>query len=171
MTPSSARFPHMFSTSQSTMMNNAGELDGSGTINPATLNPAGAFAAPQGPLSRISQSFYGPATPDYNTDSKPRVAVVDTSPRGVKRSRSPEVYREGQLANDDSNPGIIPFRPLIATSPLITIYSYAAFVSPLYQFHASWPLFASSIFLPLFILPSSLFLFSLDKGLQFIREC
>lgn len=108
MTPSSARFPHMFSASQSTMMNNSGELDGSGTINPATLNPAGAFAAPhQGPLSRISQSFYGPATPDYTTDSKPRVAVVDTSPRGVKRSRSPEVYRESQLANEDSNQGML----------------------------------------------------------------
>ncbi|RPB28291.1 hypothetical protein L211DRAFT_845379 [Terfezia boudieri ATCC MYA-4762] len=97
----------MFSTSQSTMMNNGGELDGSGTINPATLNPAGAFSAPQGPISRLPQSFYGPTptTHDYSTDSKPRVPVIDQSPRGVKRSRSPEVYREGQVVNDDISQG------------------------------------------------------------------
>ena len=102
----SARFnPQMYSSSNSTMMNNGPDLDGSGTINPATLNPAGAFAAPhQAPINRIQQSFYStPTTHDYNTDSKPR--VIDASSRGIKRSRSPEAYREGQVANDDINQG------------------------------------------------------------------
>ena len=102
------------------MMNNGGELDGSGTINPATLNPAGAFAAPHpSPISRLSQSFYGPTTTahDYNTDSKPRVPVIDQSPRGVKRSRSPEVYREGQVVNDDINQGMPHVHFLNPTTP------------------------------------------------------
>ena len=108
MTPSSARFSQMFSSSPGTMMNNGGELDGSGTINPANLNPAGAFAAPHtAPISRIAQSFYGapPSAHDYNADSKPRVPVMDTSPRGVKRSRSPEVFRDNQAPNEDINQG------------------------------------------------------------------
>jgi len=98
----------MFSPAgQSPMLNNGGVLDGSGTIDPATLNPT-AFSSHLSTGSHIPP--YSPPTSnttEFDNDSKPGVsALANSSPRGVKRSRSPaEPYRDGAIAGDDLGTG------------------------------------------------------------------
>ncbi|KAI9814494.1 MAG: hypothetical protein M1832_005900 [Thelocarpon impressellum] len=79
----------MYSTSEASASVNrmgGGLIDGSGTINPAALNSAGALQTPQS------------------------LIATNTSPRGLKRSRSPETYGDLPLSgeagddNDDQKP-------------------------------------------------------------------
>lgn len=106
--PSAAYPSSMFSPAgQSPMLNNGGVLDGSGTIDPATLNPT-AFSSHLSTGSHIPP--YSPPTSnttEFDNDSKPGVsALANSSPRGVKRSRSPaEPYRDGAIAGDDLGTG------------------------------------------------------------------
>ncbi|KAH0603671.1 uncharacterized protein H6S33_007330 [Morchella sextelata] len=79
---------------------NSGGLDGSGTIDPASLNPASAYT--------IATPFSPPTTAtEFENDTKPNAAALAsiTSPRGIKRSRSPEPYRDGAIAGDDLGAG------------------------------------------------------------------
>lgn len=80
---------------------NPGALDGSGTIDPATLNPASTYS------SHIATPFSPPTTAtEFENDTKPSTATLAiTSPRGIKRSRSPESYRDGATAGDDLGAG------------------------------------------------------------------
>jgi hypothetical protein len=80
----------MFSpTSNSPMLANSGlnnpDLDG--TINPASLNPSGYSSLAAG-QHHMPFSPPSTATSEYHPESKPR--TVDVSPRGIKRSRSPD---------------------------------------------------------------------------------
>ncbi|EWC43962.1 hypothetical protein DRE_01314 [Drechslerella stenobrocha 248] len=61
---------HLFTPQPSPLMLNTASLDGSGTINPATLNPA---------------------------------VLSNTSPRGIKRSRSPDSYKDTPLSESTGN--------------------------------------------------------------------
>ncbi|KAF3182372.1 hypothetical protein TWF106_009437 [Orbilia oligospora] len=63
--PSTYQQQHLFTPQPSPLMVNTVSLDGSGTINPATLNPA---------------------------------VLSNTSPRGIKRSRSPDSYKDPSLS-------------------------------------------------------------------------
>ncbi|EPS42857.1 hypothetical protein H072_3154 [Dactylellina haptotyla CBS 200.50] len=63
--PSTYQQQHLFTPQPSPLMLNTASLDGSGTINPATLNPA---------------------------------VLSNTSPRGIKRSRSPDSYKDTPLS-------------------------------------------------------------------------
>jgi len=72
-------------------LSNAGDLDGGGTINPASLNPAGAFTSHlAGGQHHLPFSPPATATSEFHPDSKPRTGLDNLSPRGIKRSRSPD---------------------------------------------------------------------------------
>ncbi|KAF8542115.1 chromatin remodelling complex Rsc7/Swp82 subunit-domain-containing protein [Trichophaea hybrida] len=80
-------------------LNNAGDLDGGGTINPASLNPAGAFTSHlAGGQHHLPFSPPATATSEFHPDSKPRTGLDNLSPRGIKRSRSPDVNASGDLS-------------------------------------------------------------------------
>ena len=78
-------------------LNNPGDLDGGGTINPASLNPTNAFT-PHLAAGPHHMPFSPPATAtatDFHSDAtKPRALdaaqSATISPRGLKRSRSPD---------------------------------------------------------------------------------
>lgn len=78
-------------------LNNPGDLDGGGTINPASLNPTNAFT-PHLAAGPHHMPFSPPATAtatDFHPDAaKPRALdaaqAATISPRGLKRSRSPD---------------------------------------------------------------------------------
>ncbi|KAK6344478.1 hypothetical protein TWF696_008114 [Orbilia brochopaga] len=68
---------HLYTPQPSPLMLNTSSLDGTGTINPATLNPA---------------------------------VLSNTSPRGIKRSRSPDSYKDTPLSESAGNDGEPPAR-------------------------------------------------------------
>ncbi|CCX34155.1 chromatin remodelling complex Rsc7/Swp82 subunit-domain-containing protein [Pyronema domesticum] len=98
----------MFSPSSNSSMlangglNNTADLDGSGTINPASLGgPVSSAFSPHLSGGQHHMPFSPPATAssEFHSDSKPRTSGLDnlSSPRGLKRSRSPDPNIGGDL--------------------------------------------------------------------------
>ncbi|KAN0067727.1 Chromatin remodelling complex Rsc7/Swp82 subunit domain containing protein [Elaphomyces granulatus] len=123
------------SHSVSTPMNGmGGELvDGSGTINPAALNTAGGKPLSMDFLPVPPSRTHTGYDPSMLTDVRllaslppPPVSAPGAGPRGVKRSRSPDLYVEAPVEHDDDEqnrrkrgrpPKIS--RPNTTTNPLV----------------------------------------------------
>jgi hypothetical protein len=95
-------------------LTNPGDLDGTGTINPASLNPTGAFG------SHLSASYTPSSASEFDPDRKPRSNV---SPRGVKRSRSPDQNHPGEDINTGTRYLIVSFFSFLESSAFSFISS------------------------------------------------
>lgn len=106
-----------------------GDLDGSGTINPASLGPSSVYSPH---LSTTQHHPFSPpatATSEYAPDIKSTV-VGTVSPRGIKRSHSPDHNNSHSYNKDGSvgDAGALSFRSFFIRIPppppsLIYIYS------------------------------------------------